>query len=145
MTCTFRESGRRSAPSSLCSLLIGLWFRGHLVCLNCRLWKVCYLFVCVITFLLTLPNEENSRSRTSSTGLAQKERYGPTFAYDEFLVTRSRTSSFLITISFALGLMMITYIAPVRLFRGSLFSLLIECIVPLDTEEVHSTTWKQAF
>ena len=77
--------------------------------------------------------------------LAQKERYGPAFAYDEFLVTRSRTFSYLITISFALGLMMMAYVAPVSLFHGSLFSILFECVVPLDSEEVHNTTWKWAF
>jgi len=57
--------------------------------------------------------EENNRSH-SSTSLAQKERYGPTFAYDEFFVMRSKTSSFFLTVSFVIGLALMAYVAPFR-------------------------------
>ncbi|KAF5375563.1 hypothetical protein D9615_009173 [Tricholomella constricta] len=45
---------------------------------------------------------------------ARRERYGPAFAYDEFLVMPSRLSAVIFSAVFAIGFGMLAYITPIR-------------------------------
>ena len=89
---------------------------------NCRLWKVqmphlrCYISAYPPLFI----NEERNQLNDSTTA-AKKERYGPTFAYDEFLVMRSKTSIFFFTMSWIIGMAMMRYVAPVSLLCNTQF------------------------
>lgn len=57
--------------------------------------------------------DESNRSNTPMR-LATKERYGPTFAYDEFLAMRSKTWGFFLMMSCVVGMALMTYITPIR-------------------------------
>jgi hypothetical protein len=72
-------------------------------------------------FLLFFVDEENNRSN-GSTSLATKERYGPTFAYDEFLAIESKTLGFILSILLVIGLAMLVYLPPVCFFLIALGS-----------------------
>ena len=74
------------------------------------------LTFCLRCYISADPSTNEDNQSHSSTSLAQKERYGPTFAYDEFLVMRSKTSGFFFTLSFVIGLAMMAYVAPVSFF-----------------------------
>lgn len=104
----------------------------------------------VIMLPLTFPpafflDEESNRSNTPMR-LATKERYGPTFAYDEFLAMRSKTWGFFLMMSCVVGMALMTYITPVSLSCNALLSQCsVQCIDPLGSAETHTETCKQAF
>ena len=62
----------------------------------------------------TLAAELRHHSSSELTKIAQRERYGSNFAYDEFLVTGSRLSAFLLTTAFAVAFGLIAFVKPVR-------------------------------
>lgn len=60
----------------------------------------------------SISDAENNRSNNFAS-TAKMERYGPTFAYDEFLVTRSKLLGSFITLSTIIIAAIIVYVAPV--------------------------------
>ncbi|KAG5644513.1 hypothetical protein DXG03_008255 [Asterophora parasitica] len=68
------------------------------------------------TFGLLELQAQNAETPGSSANVqtARRERYGPAFAYDEFLVMPSRLSSIIFSTTFAIGIGLLALVAPIR-------------------------------
>jgi hypothetical protein len=95
--------------------------------------------------LLHLAYVTDKDQSNSLANAANRQRYGSTFAYDEFIAMPSKTLAFVFTAVSIIGLTMMMYFAPVSPPLKLCNPRSTECVGPLGTEKNHFKCGRRTF